>query len=465
MTDKVFILAACLWLLLLCPLMAEAQEPGAGPEPSMAADSRRENLQSEKDTPDTRPLAGAQNLSLGSQSSSHSFLLPSFGVTSQVQTNAYNSSQTNRPSFISTTYLNGRLALNKVSGRSELLLDYLAAGGFSNDSYQENSLIQGLDLAETIHAGRWSHLFGDQLTYLPQSSFGFSGLGDFGVGLGNGLGSTPGFRQDLLPDQSIMTRAAQRISNTALVETTYALGYRSSLTFVGSYALQNFIGDLQNGSAVMSRGGYNYLLSPLNSISISYGFNRLMFGNLPFGVDDHIAQLSFGRRVTGRLSFQVGAGPDVQIYRAPIAGPTRVISWVASSAINYQVRHTRAGLGYNHSLGLGSGVLPGVEAHVISGQLGQTFAAWSASVSSGYAINHALRQTRMNATTISPQSWFATVNADRHFARHGSIFVGYGISGQSSLVAACSLLACRTNTLIQTVSIGYNWGFPRIVLK
>jgi hypothetical protein len=456
--------------LLLCALRAQAQDPGDAPKPAMAGDSTSAVLQADraKDIPDTRPLAGAQNLSLGSPSTSHSFLLPSFGVTTQVRLNPYSSSQANSPSLISTTYLSGRLGVNKISGRSELLVDYLAGGGFSSDSNQGSSIIQSLDFAETVHWGRWSQMFGDQFTYLPSSSFGFGGLGglsNLGVDLGS-VGSTPGFRQDILPNQSIMTNGARRIGNAIISQTSYALGYRSSLTFGASYGVLHFIdGGFQDSSSASFSGGYNYLLSPLNSMSISYGFSRLMLSNFPIGSDDHTVQLSFARRITERLSFQISAGPDVQIYRLPLAGPDTVVGWVLSSGLNYKFRQVGARFNYSHSLMGGSGVLRGAETDMFSGHLNRAFGNWEGSVSAGYSRNRALEQTTVNANAITPQGWFATAQASRYFVRYGSLFVAYNVSGQSSLAAVCTLPACRTSTLSHTVSIGYNWGFRPVILE
>ncbi len=469
MLKKLFTIGMLVSLSLLA-FTAAAQEVGDAPKPAMAGDNSA-GLQASgsQDVPDTRPPAGAQDLSLGSQTS-HSFLLPSFGVTTQAQTNVNTFGQTNAPAWISTSYFSGRVGVNKISGRSELLLDYLAGGSVSSYSNEGNSVIQSLDVSETLHWGRWSQMFGDQFTYLPASSFGFGGLGglnNFGVPLG-AVGSTPGFRPDVLPNQSIMTNGARRIGNTTIAQTTYALGYRSSLSFVGSYSQLHFLdGGLQDSNSASFRGGYNYLLSPKNSMSVSYGFNRLWLSNSPQGMDDHSILASFARRITGHLAFQVGAGPDIQIFRAPLAGPGTIVTWAVSGALigAYQFRHMEAGLNYSHFLTGGSGVLPGAQTDVVSGQLSRAFGRWGTTASVGYSRNRALQQTVVNADRISPQGWFAGAQASRHSARYGSLFFSYNASNQSSLAAVCSLPACRTNGLTQTISIGYNWGLRPIVLE
>lgn len=452
-------------LIVLCVPAVRGQESFDAPKPAMAGDNTA-SLQSgaPTDIPDTRPLAGVQNLSLGSQSTSHSFLLPSFGVTSAAQFNGSGSVGDSSPT--STTYISGRLALNKISDRSELLLDYIAGGGFSSHSNEGNSVIQNLDFSETIRAGRWSQTFGEQFSFLSASSFNFGGLGglsNLGVGLGT-VGITPGFRQDLIPNQSILTNGAERISNTAMVQTTYALGYRSSLSFFGTYGTLNFLDNgFQNNSSISAGAGYNYLLSPLNSMSVSYGFGRFMFANLPFEVDTHSLQLSFARRITGRLSFQIGAGPDIQLYQTPLAGPPTHLAWTLNSGLNYRLRDWETGFGYTHSLTGGSGVLAGAETDMFLGHVDRTIGRWHTGLAAGYSKNHPLEQTSTSVVTL--QGWFGGVQISRQVASFGSLFASYNVSRQSGLASLCSLPACATNQVTQTVSVGYTWGFRPIVLE
>ena len=450
-------------LLFVCSPLLRAQDSAEAPKPAMAGDNTA-SLQSGASTEiaDTRPLAGVQNLSLGSPATSHSFLLPSFGVTSTVQFTPDNKS-TGNPA--STTFLSGRLALNKISGHSQLLLDYLAGGGFSSYSNQGRTVIQNLDFSESIQGGRWSLTFGEQFSYLPASSFNFGGLGglnNFGVNLG-AVGVTPGFRQDLVPSQSILTTGAARLSSATMLQTTYALGYRSSLSFFGTYGNLHFLDrGFQNSSSVNAGAGYNYLLSPLNSMSVSYAFSRFTFAVQPFQADSHSAQLSFARRITGRLSFQVGAGPDIQVYQARLAGPGTSLSWTLNTGLSYQLRDWRTAFSYTHSLSGGSGILAGAETDTFSGHLDRRLGSWQTGLAAGYARNHSIQQFAINI--ITPQGWFAGAQASHQFAGFGSLFLSYNASRQLGVSGLCPPDACNTS-LTQTVSVGYNWGFRPIVLE
>jgi len=421
--------------------------------------------------PDTLPLAGAQNLTLGSPAAGHNILLPSFGVITQIQSNPYNSSQTSSPTVVSSTYLTGRLAMNRTSGSSQLSLDYLAGGSFSTDAVRSSSGIQSLNFSNSHQWGRWTLLVGDHFNYTAQSPFGFGGvggLGNLGVGLGNS--GNPGFRQGFLPGQSIFLNGVPQISNAVVGEVDYASTPRSSLSFAGSYGLLDFVGSsLQNTSNATFQSGWSYLLDRKNSMSLSYRFNDLMFGPAYTGfqgIKDHGVQVSYARRLVGRLSLQVGAGPDIRIFSAPLAGSSRVVSWAAASSLIYQYHYWGAGFSYNHSLTGGSGTFLGATTDLFTGNINRSFGRdWDGGISAGYSRNQALQQTTVGANSIAPQAWFGTLQASRHFVRYGSLFIGFNVSGQSGLASVCSQPACKVNTLSTAVSIGYNWGLRPVVMN
>jgi hypothetical protein len=204
----------------------------------------------------------------------------------------------------------------------------------------------------------------------------------------------------------------------------------------------------------------------MNSISVFYRFNEIRFSGLSQRIEDHSVQVSYALRITGRLSFQLGGGPSVNLYQSPLAGGSAVTSWTASSSLSYHYRHLGTGLSYNHFVTGGSGLLVGARTDLLSGNLNHPLNRdWDATVSGGYSKNHALQQTTSNANSTSPQAWFATVQVSRHFVLYGSLFIGYSASGQSSLASICTLPACGVSSLSSSVTIGYNWGLRPIVVE
>lgn len=473
--------------LILCVPMAGAQEPSNGapqPIPPASSDDNRYDAgqaaegtlasREPKIIPDSRPLSGAQDLTLGTIALKHTFLLPSFSVVTQAGTNANSYGPANATGVQSTSFLVGRLGLNRTSGRSGLLLDYLGGGTLSNNQTQGNSVIQGLAISETIRSGRWSLLLGDDFSYLSESPFGFGGLGGLGFlgigsvgGVGGGLGFNPSFRPDLLPNQTILTNRAPRISNTAVLQTDYALSRRSSVTFLGAYGILSFIdaGFFNSGDTVF-QAGYNHTMSRKDSVSVFYRFSSFMFSNLSQGINDHNVQVMYARQIAGRVSFQMGGGPDISIFHTPLAGSGTRLNWTISSALKYQFRNATAGFNFDRGVTGGSGILHGAETNQFQGFLSRSLTRnWDGALSLGFSKNEALRQTTPAANTISPDAWFLSARVGRRFVQSGSLFFDYAARRQSNIPSSPTFSAHGLHSLTHMVSVGYTWGLRPIVIE
>src|SRR5208283_5034512 len=172
---------------------------------------------------------------LGPALGASNFLVPSINVMSQMSTSSSSSGYGEPTAF---SYLLGTLDLNRVSERSELLLHYTGGGMLS--SYV-NSAIQDLEFSYNFKWQRWSLLFGDQVSYLSESPFGFGGVG--GLAFLNGDSQLGNFLNGYLtPNQTIPTIMVPRLSNTVVSQIEYKLSQRSSWTASGSYGLLNFFG-------------------------------------------------------------------------------------------------------------------------------------------------------------------------------------------------------------------------------
>jgi hypothetical protein len=420
--------------------------------------------------PDSRPLAGIQDLTLGSSASGHNFLLPSFTVVTQLGSNSLGSGSgtTSYPGTLSTSFLTGRLGLNQVSGPSELLFDYVAGSSFSNDPRQGNSLIQGLGASEALRWSRWFLLFSDDFDYLSDSSFGFGGLGglkNFGVPLGNGVGSSPGISTSFAPGDSVFINGMRRINNVVAGQANYALSHRSSLTIAGSYSVLDYSnsGLLNSGHATF-QGGYDYLLSRRNSVSFFYTFDTISFSGSMQTIQEHSVQAAFARRIAGALSWEIGGGPSIVEYQTPLSGSGRVVTPTAFTALKYRLRYTAFSLHYRHGLTNGSGVLLGSQTDDFSGTVSRTFGKnWDSSIETGFARNQAIGQTV--STAVSPKAWYTSARLERHFVGYGALFLAYSAWGQSSLTSICTLPSCKVGSLISTGSVGYTWGLRPVKLE
>lgn len=420
---------------------------------------------------DWRPLSGVQKLTIGMTPPVHSLLLPSFTAMTQAQSNSYSSGQQGGGTVGTSTYLTGRLALNRITAASALLVDYLAGGSFSQGSGQNSSVIQNLNLSSTFARGRWLLTAGDQFSYLPQSPFGFGGVGGlnaFGVPLGNGVGASSDFNPGIAPDQTIFINRRQ-IMNTVVGQAAYQLSHRSSMTFAASYGRLSYDSSgLQDNSTELFSSGYNYLLSQKDTIALSYSYSRFLFSSNSPGFSGHGGMLSYARQVSGRLTFQIGAGPEVQVFDSPVAGAGRVVGWALATSTSYVHGALSTSLSYSHGLSGGSGVFRGSLADTVVAVANRSLGkSWNGTINIGYARNAALEQTAGRGNSIALVTWFATAGVTRHFLQHGSLFLTYTLTKQSNLLPMCDLPACRTGTATHQGfgSLGYTWGTHPIVLR
>src|SRR2546422_583293 len=304
------------------------------------------------------PLSGAGDFTPGGSPVTRSFLLPAMNFFQQVDTRPFTTVQPGSPLALSSIV--GSLALQRNSGRSEFTLNYLGGGtmadrqGLPNAGTSLNSIIQELEATQTVNWRRWTLLTSDQFSYTPESSFGsfLGGLSSFGSGMGAALGEgLPGLRSFLTPNQSILTGPGGRVSNTFLAQGEYHFTARSSITIAGAYGfLRFFDSDLLNSHSAMFTTGYNHQITRADTVAVMYRLNEFRFGGLHRTTDDHVVQLAYGRRITGRLAFWLNAGPELGLFRSPGIASQRPLLWNLESELRYQVGRTDLDLFYQHLL-------------------------------------------------------------------------------------------------------------------
>lgn len=459
---------------------ARAQDSGAQadkPLPPDSLDAKGQNAQKgsaepfpvdePKVTPDTRPLAGAQVLTLGTTEKTRDFVLPSFSVVSQIQRGRYLPNASKGLGTVANEFAAARLALNHVKPDSSLLFEGAVGGSFSNDSSIGNSLIGTVSSAYALQRGRWTTTLGDQFSYTAAALFGYGGLGglgSLGVGLGNGVGTSPGFAPNFVPNQTLFLNGASRFSNSVIAQEDYALTHRASLTFAGAYQLLKFIDvGFQDGDSEFFQGGYNYALTRKDGISLAYQFSRFAYFSAVTKVLNHGAVFSYARRLTGRMSFQIGAGPEVQTYQG-VGEKRPSLVWTSYGNLTYELGRTGITASYSHAPTGGSGLFLGAQTDSAFGSLTRTLNNnWVGIISGGYSRNQTLRQTTLFGNA-APQSWFATSQINRRFVRFGNLSLTYGFAHQSNLTGFCTLPQCSPATNTHTLSIGYTWGLRPLEL-
>lgn len=443
------------------------------PTPAPSADEQQGASPSDQATnPDTRPLTGAQPLTVGSAALENSYLLPSLTVQQTMNTNAQAAPGQNNLTGVGIVI--GHLALQKLWKRAQLTASY-AGGGVFNETNSDQLMFHQFGLSQAFLFRRWQLRVLDLAMYMPESSFGYwglsgiyGGMGSGGMGTGGlGLGALGGYgggsviNQPFLPNQSILTTQSSRWANTSLGEVTYAATPRLSFTAVGGgFFLRSSESQFVNTDGVEGSLGMNYELTAKDTLGLVYTTSRF---NFPAGVNGDALtaqnlQLAYGRRVTGRLAFEVRGGPQLYYFHNAPTPIGRKLSWAMQSGLTYTLRRASLAAYYYHSVGAGSGVLPGASTNMVSAYLRRNLTRrLSGTVDVGYARNSSVGAPTSGAGGTSFNSEYAGVMLSRPWGHEANVFLSYNVQHQSSRDAACTTLWCGNSFLRHVVGIGLVW--------
>ncbi len=416
--------------------------------------------------PDQRPLSGTEEFTLGSSRSGRSYLLPSFQFLQFVDTNP--GSTIGDSELDKATLLRGSLALQRVGRRHQFSANYSGGGTLYNTRSDLNDSFQRLGVTQTFNWRQWALLLSDQVSYLPESSFGYGG---FGLGdanspaLGGFDANLPQLNRLFDPNQTILTARARRISNVFVGQVQYKFNPRSSFTAAGSYGVLHFLdtGFINNNSATF-RTGYDYALNAHDTLAVIYGFTRFRFEGIDSGANNHVLYFAYGRRITGRLALRFSAGPQVNTFRNLLLGSGTQVSWSMGSTLLYQLLRTSFYLSYLRGMSGGSGVLMGAQSDWVEGVANRQLSRkWSGSLAFGYAHNTSLLQLAAASRDFTFNSWHARADLSRALGRSARLSFTYGLHRQSSDSSACvGSTTCGRVFLRHRFGLGFDWSFHRI---
>ena len=404
-------------------------------------------------------LSGVQNLSLGVEPT-RSYWQPHVDVFGTADSNA----QQLGHGRDWTTWISGSAGadIHRVSGISDMTLSYAGGGMHSNGTSLGSGVTQQLSFADKMTYRRWIFAALDQASYLPQSSFGFGGLGVLLPTNGTTIGL------DFNPGQSTLTGWGQTLNNSAALELDDLLTPRSSLTFSGGYSLLHYFdSNLFNYGIVNARAGYNHQLSPRNSFAMIYTFGDYLYSNLDESFNEHTLQASFGRVVSGRFSFQIAAGPQAVLSQSSLTGvgvpsgfvlPTQTqVLWSLATSLQYQQRRYGMNLSYSHGVGGGSGALVGGQMDMVSGSLTRQMSrTFSSGLIGGYSKTTGLPGSGAAANQTYDYS-FGGINLTKPIGETFGLTLGYQVQYQTSNAALCVGPTCGTSVLIHMISVGLGW--------
>jgi hypothetical protein len=450
--------------------------PGQAPAPPKAAgrdyhpfgDDQDDSQSQSTLTPDMVPLTGVLVPGVGTQEMRHSYWVPGVQYGNFIRSAGLNQAAGTGSNWNSTSFVAGNVSLLENWSRSQLTVNYSGGGTFSTDKQQGNGYYHQLGVAQAFNWRRWQLSFIDQFSYLPQAQFGFGAGSTLATpGVGGSLGSSvPGLQTSYQPNQSIFAALGSRYSNSITTQVGYSVSSRGSLTLAGSYGLLRFVepGNIDSNDSIFSVG-YDYALSKKNTIGTLYRFSNYRYLGDPQAIQDHVAQVAYGRKVTGRLALQLFVGPEVTRFRLQGAGFSDRTSVSGGANLTYAFSRSHLSVSYNHGVSGGSGVFTGSNSDSTQGYLDRQLSRlWRGNISFGYSRNASLASG--SVSTVSPvfNSWFAGGGLDRPLGRTANVSVAYSAYLQKTSQSGCVGSACSTD-LQHQISVSFQWHTRPLVLR
>src|SRR5579872_786568 len=426
---------------------------GSG-QPSYGIGTQDSTTQTE---PDTNALSGIQSLTTGSLPRLTGIFDPGL-YFSELGYSGLATAQPGTGTTTSGSTAGITLDAEKSSRSLKLAITYKGT-----DTYYYPSAFYGprnmpshsLGLSLEAPYRRWTFRLRDNFLYSWQAGFGGTFTG--GPALETQNSPIAALQPSLNPVGTILTGFAKQANNSASGEADYSLSHRTTVTISGSYALLDFVtpGYL-NSHSIDARAGYNYSLSSKNTIALLLQYDRTSFSGNGTLFDSDLLQPSFGRRITGRLAFQVAAGPELTVFRTSGAPDRRQLSWSVSTSLTRQTARTGYSISYFRGVSPGSGVFFGSEVNTLTASANHVITrSWSASVNGGYALNNPL--VPVGIFTQNFKDWFAGANLSSQIGRHLRFALTYQYQQQIMGSGACPVASCGVIPAYQVFGITVNW--------
>lgn len=443
-----------------------ASQPPIGAARGLDAPSDPQTYDPSQVTPDQNTLSGFESFTLGSLQHRVNIFDPSISVS---QLGQFVPGTATSTATVGQSFASG--SLNFTRTWSEYNFTALYNGGEAfNEGYSRASTFfgttsphyefQNVLISQQMDWARWHILLQDGFTASPGASFSSQGMG--GPGLVGQFSSMLGaslntLGQSFMPTENINTGEAQRYRNSVLAQTQYALSRRSSFTLAASYGLLHFdVPGFQNSEMMDVQGGYDYDLDPSNSVALLGSYGKIDYLGTGKDTTEYGGALAYGRKVTGRLAFQIAAGPQEIHTAAPGGiGNFGLLFVSVNSALTYQRRRAGASFNFVRGLNSGSGVFLGATSDTASGNAHYQFSRnWTGAINGGYSLNYSLAPAGVVATQFN--NWFAGANIGRPIGEHLAINFNYGALRQNNPVT-CTVAVCGGEGLQQTVGLSVNW--------
>jgi hypothetical protein len=359
----------------------------------------------------------------------------------------------------SVTRAEGSLELMRLWSNYTLSLQYL--GGVGNYNVRGIGIrqVEELGLYQKVSWKRGQFGVRDAFSYQPEGAFGSSygstaaagaGLGDISVFFG---GSTFGALGQV-----------PRIMNVTVADAVETLTPKSSITGSFGYGFVHFLenepgtGNAFIGNSQYSgQAGYSRVLGPHDQGALVYGYQDFQFST-GVSFQDNVLQLMWGHRISGRMDFIVGAGPQFTQLTNDL-----IISTAGQAQLRYQFPRATLSASFRHFITNGSGFFAGAESDIASlGAARPLTRTLSVSTDLGYSRNSRLTPELCAAgcpgvSADVYQYGFAGIAFHRMFGRNFHGFASFQFNELSFDHSYCGAADCSRISNREIGTIGLDW--------
>jgi hypothetical protein len=408
------------------------------------------------------PLSGLDLPGLEPHAALLSYLQPGVHVTESVDSNVTDA--LGGSSVRSVTRGFGSLTLERLWSNYDLALDYIGGVGYYDARGLGAKLIQALNLNQKIKWKRGQLSLRDNFSYLPEGNFGFAygslgsqenllGGGFLGGGAFGSLGQVP------------------RIMNLSAAEISQSLSPKSAFTLTGGYGFMHFTGKDAQGisylgsSQVSVQAGYNRTLTPHDQVALVYGYQGFRFSpTAGAGTAFHtqVVQVMYGHRITGRMDFLMGAGPQItSLTNFTLFGPVKTnrLSVAGRASLRYRFPKTSLDLAYERYTTSGSGLFAGAQSNVVRLRANRPITrVWSGFADLGYSSNSRIQPASSGVNANHYGFGFAGLGARRSLGRNFGVFGSYQFNELYFDSSFCrGLSVCSRISQRHVVTFGLDW--------
>jgi hypothetical protein len=493
-------------VLLMATLARGAAAQSTSDQNSSGAAPAATGLDTTTEMSENPPLSGLDQPSFEPGFGTRSYLAPRAEVSEDIDSNGLGNFSNANVNESSRAI--GSLELQKLWKLHPLDVDYIGGVDWYNGPNGRVYQLHSLAATQRFLWRTGQLALRDSLSYLPEGTFGFGsfgGAGAVGGGLGNGGipggGIAGGTGAGILSNASFGSIGTQ-LTNMAIADVTQYLSPRSAIVVTAAYGLTDFLNKPQTSSCVsnascyfnsqetIAQVGYNRHISRKDQIALVYAYEQLHFPAAAAGsLNVNLWQLEYGHRVSGKLDFFVGGGPE-WVHRSqpeeellgaatgvPCVGPTGApagllacvnvkssfLTGSAQASLRYRMSaRTNLLFTYQRYISSGSGFYGGANTDSARFAVSHTLTRrWTMLVDTGYSRNSRL----LGATSIAAGGtanydyWYAGGEGHRQLGRHFAAFVsyqynafGFGSNGCSGTVTNCGRAYGRNILLL-----GLNW--------